>query len=40
VHRNTVARRLARAEQLIGRPLDRRTDELIVALTIAEATAT
>jgi DNA-binding PucR family transcriptional regulator len=40
VHRNTVARRLTRAEQLIGRPLDRRTDELIVALTIAQATVT
>jgi hypothetical protein len=38
VHRNTVARRLTRAEQHIGRPLDRRTDELIVALTIAQAT--
>jgi hypothetical protein len=38
VHRNTVARRLARAEQLVGRDLNERTDELSVALTIAIAT--
>jgi DNA-binding PucR family transcriptional regulator len=40
VHRNTVARRLARAEQLVGRDLNERTDELSVALTIAIATVT
>lgn len=40
VHRNTVARRLARAEHLVGRDLGGRTDELSVALTIAIATVT
>lgn len=34
VHRNTVSRRLARAEQLLGRPLHDRPDELSVALAI------
>jgi DNA-binding PucR family transcriptional regulator len=38
VHRNTVARRLARAGQLVGRDLNERADELSVALTIALAT--
>jgi DNA-binding PucR family transcriptional regulator len=36
VHRNTIAKRLRRAEATLGRPLDRRPRELEAALTIAE----
>ncbi len=36
VHRNTVAKRLRRAEAVLGRPLHRRSRELEAALAIAE----
>ena len=36
VHENTVAYRLRQAEELLGRPLDERTLELRVALTLAD----
>jgi DNA-binding PucR family transcriptional regulator len=39
VHRNTVAKRLRRAEAALGRPLTRRVRELEAALTIAEIAA-
>ena len=37
VHENTVAYRLRRAEELLGRPLDNRTLELRMALVLADA---
>lgn len=40
VHRNTVARRLGRAERLLGRPLDGRARELDAALAIRAALPT
>ena len=36
IHENTVAYRLRQAEELLGRPLDERTLELRVALTLAD----
>ena len=40
VHENTVAYRLRQAEELLGRPLDKRTLELRVALTLADIVST
>lgn len=40
VHENTVAYRLRQAEELLGRPLDKRTLELRVALALADVVST